>query len=249
MAQYFIPPNQGPVCIAPSLIREKKKGVGTEGTNSISATDGEGTHFNSTADVTDGQYHTGPNYFSVPFATEYEPDNPTVVPRKLLQQFHWTFLIRHPRSSIPSYYRCCIPPLDEVTGFHEFRPDEAGYDELRRLFEYLTQIGLVGPNLHGRPGSANISANGSPQNGTNSHSTRPVPDICVIDADDLLDNPEGIIEAFCENVGIEYSPQMLIWDDEESHRFAREQFEKWMGFHEDAINSKDLKPRMHVSNP
>ena len=39
---------------------------------------------------------------------------------------------------------------------------------------------------------------------------------------------------------------MLKWNDEDQ-RFAKEAFEKWNGFHEDAIHSTDLKPRQHVS--
>jgi len=41
---------------------------------------------------------------------------------------------------------------------------------------------------------------------------------------------------------------MLKWDSEEDHQQAREAFEKWKGFHEDAIQSNDLKPRLYVSN-
>ena len=42
---------------------------------------------------------------------------------------------------------------------------------------------------------------------------------------------------------------MLIWDTEEAHQQARDAFEKWKGFHDDAINSTSLKPRSteHVS--
>ncbi|KAG9900317.1 NAD(P)-binding protein, partial [Aureobasidium melanogenum] len=35
------------------------------------------------------------------------------------------------------------------------------------------------------------------------------------------------------------------WDNEEDHTQAKEAFEKWKGFHEDAINSTELKPRTH----
>jgi len=46
-------------------------------------------------------------------------------------------------------------------------------------------------------------------------------------------------------------PEMLIWDTEEAHQQARDAFEKWKGFHDDAINSTSLKPRSadHVSCP
>ena len=66
------------------------------------------------------------------------------------------------------------------------------------------------------------------------------------DADDLLDNPQGIIKAFCETTGVEYDPGMLKWDTEEDARQAKEAFEKWNGFHDDAMHSTELKKRVHV---
>ena len=80
---------------------------------------------------------------------------------------------------------------------------------------------------------------------TNGHSD--TVDICVIDADDLLDNPNGIIEAYCKSVGLEYDPKMLDWDTEKDHQQAKDAFEKWKGFHDDAMHSSSLKPRLHVS--
>ena len=145
-----------------------------------------------------------------------------------------------------------------MTGFYDFMPNEAGYQELRRLFDYLRSIGLVGPGIASRIPAANghATTNGNTMtNGyattdgstmTKAHSAKV--DICVVDADDLLDNPNGVIEAFCKSVGIEYSDRMLNWESEEDQQYAREAFEKWTGFHEDALNSRDLKPRTHVSD-
>lgn len=144
-----------------------------------------------------------------------------MVPLALLRKFHFAFLIRHPRRAIPSYYRCTIPPLSSKTGFHSFMPSEAGYDELRRLFDYLRAEGVVG----GEDGGA-------------------VP-VTVVDADDLLDKPAEVIRAFCEAVGVDYTDRMLRWDDEEGQRMAVEAFEKWNGFHDDAIGSTGLKARTH----
>lgn len=111
-------------------------------------------------------------------------------------------------------------------------PSEAGYDELRRFFDFLHGSKLVGPHIAGQDGTTNGAESGI--------------EICVIDADDLLDNPAGIISAYCKSVGIEYSDSMLVWDKEEDHQAAKDAFEKWKGFHEDAIHSNDLKPRRHV---
>ena len=182
---------------------------------------------------------TGDLDAATPYANEAEPDNPTVVPTEMLSQFHFAFLIRNPHSSIPSYFRCTIPPLEKMTGWHNFDPSEAGYDEVRRVFDYLCHIGQVGPER--AKGSANIANS----NGVNGKKEGGV-EICVVDADDLLDDPDGIIRAFCESVGLEYDHEMLNWDNEKDQEYAKRTFEKWKGFHEDAIDSQDLKPRTHV---
>ena len=65
-----------------------------------------------------------------------------------------------------------------------------------------------------------------------------------MDADDLLDHPAEVIEKYCRDVGIEYTPAMLKWGDEECQKRAEGAFEKWKGFHEDALGSTELKPRV-----
>ena len=215
---YLVPPNGAPPSIAPSLAR-KERGIGTFEPHSYGMA-------------------SGAKHAPYPYATEPEPRNPTVIPSEVLGQFHFTFLIRHPRYSIPSYYRCTVPPLDEITGFYNFMPSEAGYDELRRVFDYLHHVGQVGPKV----ASQSIHVDES----TNSDASKV--EICLIDADDLLDDPAGIIAAYCKSVGIEYHDQMLNWDSEEDQKHAKDAFEKWKGFHEDAMNSCELKPRKHVSN-
>ena len=219
ITHYLVPPNGKPASITPSLAR-LEKGVGTNGHAKTVGDSGQGAPY--------------------PYNTVAEIDNPTVIPETILRQFHFTFLIRHPRSSVPSYYRCTIPPLDKVTGFFNFMPSEMGYDELRRVFDYLRSVGQIGPNVSGRREAANASDK------TNGHQGKV--EICVVDADDLLDNPSGIIEAYCKSVGLEYDPRMLSWDTEVDHEQAKKAFEKWHGFHDDAINSTLLKPRLHVSN-
>jgi Sulfotransferase domain len=232
MIQYWMPLGGKPAKLAPSLLANRR-GVGTKGTSEDSnVTNGA---FNGTNGV-----HGG------------EVNNPTIVPEELLRKFHFTFLIRHPRSSIPSYYRCTIPPLDKVTGFYDFRPEEAGYAELRKFFDYAREVGIIGPRKAAEAatnGATNGAANGVANgvNGTAKHDEGV--EICLIDADDLLDNPYGVIEAYCKSVGITYSPQMLKWGGEEHKAYAKSVFEKWNGFHEDAIHSTELKPRTHVSHP
>ncbi|KAF2222627.1 P-loop containing nucleoside triphosphate hydrolase protein [Elsinoe ampelina] len=215
IAHYLSPPNGKPASIAPSL-QKVKRGVGTS--DSFEHTNGKAVNGDSS---------------SLPYPTEPEPGNPTVVPSEVLRQFHFAFLIRHPKHSIPSYWRCTIDPLDKITGFHNFMPEEAGYDELRRIFDYMKDTGIVGPSITDHP------TNGHQTNG---HSGVP---ITLVDADDLLNAPDSIMRKFCTAVGIEYSPKMLEWDTEEDHAFAKDKFEKWKGFHEDAINSTGLHAREH----
>jgi len=207
---------------------------GVNGTYHINGTNGvNGTHHSNGTNGVNGTSQGAP----FPFPTEAEPGNPTIVPKALLDKFHFTFLIRDPHSSVPSYYRCTIPPLEEMTGFHEFYPDEAGYDELRRFFDYARESGLVRDR---ETGSKNGTGNGVAANG---HAD--VPEVCLVDADDLLDDPEGILRAYCKSVGLDFHPDMLNWDDDELQQRAQVVFEKWKGFHEDAIHSTDLKPRKH----
>jgi len=204
---YLFPPQGQPAQIAPSL-------------SSVEGEDNSSKHGSGTNGITNGN-------------SSSHTQNPTVIPTSILSQFHFTFLIRHPRRAIPSYYRCTIPPLDKVTGFYHFLPSEAGYDELRRMFDFLRSEKIIGPRL------ADASDSG-PEPGE----VR----VTVVDADDLLDRPEEVIRAYCREVGIDFTPAMLNWggDDEEAQQKVKEKFEKWNGFHDDAIGSTELKPRAHA---
>ncbi|KAF5018532.1 hypothetical protein F66182_9490 [Fusarium sp. NRRL 66182] len=152
---------------------------------------------------------------TAPSLGEDEPGNPTVLPIEILKKFQFTFLIRHPRRAIPSFYRCTVPPLNEVTGFYDFMPNEAGYDELVRFFDFLIKEEIVDKD-----------------------------NLVVIDADDLLDNPEKTIRLYCEKTGIEFKPEMLEWNDDDCD-YATIAFQKWNGWHNDAIKSSALRPRTH----
>jgi len=210
IAYYLFPENGAPAKLAPSLADVHAKGSAKPR-----------THLNGNSEL-DRTETLGDN------KDTKTKQNPTVIPEYYLRQFHFTFLIRHPRRAIPSFFRCTVPPLNEKTGFHEFMPSEAGYAELRRLFDYVKSHGLTGAT------EASQSTNSEAHVG-----------MTVVDADDLLDHPAEIIEAYCRQVGIKYTSDMLLWDDDEHHEHASKQFEKWNGFHDDAIGSTSLKPRSH----
>ncbi len=230
MAQYWIPTHNKPASIAPSLLEYARR-VGTFKADTVSGNQ------NGTNDTVHYPYPKPP-----------DPGNPTIIPEELLSEFHFTFLIRRPHSSIPSYYRCTLEPLRSMTGWTYFDPSEAGYAELRRLFEYVRQKGLVGPRMARSPSPVSSdSSEADDSSGDSGAVENEGVDICVIDADDLLDNPYGVIEAYCKSVGIPFSERMLKWSEEDRHR-AKVQFETWKGFHEDAIESSELKPRIRVSH-
>ncbi|KAK3295521.1 P-loop containing nucleoside triphosphate hydrolase protein [Chaetomium fimeti] len=212
IAHYLLPPDRKPAHLAPSLAADKPK----------------------TANGTNGTTPNGSNSSSS--SSTSAAANPTVVPLPLLREFHFTFLIRHPRRAIPSYYRCTIPPLSAKTGFHSFMSNEAGYDELRRLFDYLLQEGIIT-----RQSQDHQSSNGT--NGTNGTASSGVK-VTVVDADDLLDKPAEVVRAFCADVGMDYHDGMLKWEDEEGQELAVAAFEKWNGFHDDAIGSTELRARV-----
>lgn len=118
-------------------------------------------------------------------------------------------------------------------------PNEAGYDELRRLFDFLIQEGIITPPQQSQ--QPNGTTNGHTNGHTNGNGGIKV---TVIDADDLLDKPAEVVRAFCEDVGIDYHDGMLKWGDEEGQRLAVAAFEKWNGFHDDAIGSTELRARV-----
>lgn len=210
-------------------------GTATNGTANGTANGVNGHQAHANGTTTTNGHTNGDSKSPYPYDTPAEAGNPTVMPRELQERFHWAFLIRDPHYSVPSYYRCTIPPLDDVTGFHNYDPLEAGYNELRRHFDYLRREGLVGPRVATRPELS----------GSDTRETQH--EICVVDADDMLNCPSSVIEAFCRSVGIPYTPDLLVWDTKEDHEFACAAFEKWRGFHNDAIESKALTAREHVS--
>lgn len=63
----------------------------------------------------------------------------------------------------------------------------------------------------------------------------------VIDSDDLLEDPYGIVEIYCNAVGIPFMPEALSWEPG-----ARDEVSWWDGgsFHENLRHSNGLKPQV-----
>uniref|UniRef100_A0A060T8F2 ARAD1D10846p n=1 Tax=Blastobotrys adeninivorans TaxID=409370 RepID=A0A060T8F2_BLAAD len=125
--------------------------------------------------------------------TDHDGLNPTVIPSSVLDSYRFVFLIRAPHLAVPSYYRCCIPPQSEKTGFDHFRPSEAGYRELRMLYDYLKSIDPTGKGP------------------------------LVVESSDLTVDPEQVMSKVCESVGIEFDKSMLSWgnDNEVAEKFSK----------------------------
>ncbi|KAL8661112.1 MAG: hypothetical protein Q9202_005926 [Teloschistes flavicans] len=150
-----------------------------------------------------------------------DPPNPTLLPTPILASFRFVFLIRDPSAAVPSLHRCFLPPLSAKTEDYYLDPAEFGYRELRILFDYLY------PSNNKRSTSEVGESDDKP---------------LLIDAEDLLANPSLTISTLCNHVGIPFSPTMLEWPGEEDHDFAFALFEKYAGYHEDALNSTYLRP-------
>lgn len=111
-----------------------------------------------------------------------------------------TFVIREPRKTLLSLYKCHPEAMLEETGY-------------QREME-LIHLEMV---LKGKP---------------------PV----VVDADDLEDNPDGIIRAYNEAIGIEHDPRTLEWDQKDVPKL----WIQWEEWHKDAIKSTKIVKNMET---
>lgn len=63
----------------------------------------------------------------------------------------------------------------------------------------------------------------------------------VVDADDLEEDPEGIINAYCQALGIPFIPESLTWESEH-----KEEWEIWKDWHTDAARSTGIQKNMET---
>jgi len=81
---------------------------------------------------------------TTPALPSFEKDgNPTVIPTEQLlhPDIHHAFLVRTPKKAVPSYYKLCVPPKSEVTGFEFFETEEVGIRESKMLYDWLVSQG------------------------------------------------------------------------------------------------------------
>ena len=227
MARHLIPPDGKVAAIAPSLLAPDGQTKTEEPNFSINKPSQEQP---APKDITETNGASNPR--------GNETLNPSVIPAVKLQELHHTFLIRNPRLSIPSVYRLSTPEMSSITGWKEFSTADTGYRELRLLFDFLKSIGQIGPKAAEDKCDVN--------NEEHSTGIEENVNICLIDADDLLDSPEKVMQSYCTSVGLSYDPVMLSWDNSESRQKAIAKFERFPGFHNEAMNSSSLKPREDV---
>jgi len=58
----------------------------------------------------------------------------------------------------------------------------------------------------------------------------------VIDADDLLENPEEVMQAYCEAIGVNFNKKMLEWEPG-----PVPDWDVWAGWHENALKSSGFQ--------
>lgn len=151
-------------------------------------------------------------------------ENPTVIPTALMRRFKHTFLVRTPTKAVPSYYKCC---QDKMAGFEFFDGAEAGFEELRILYKWISNPRSTF-NTDKEDGSGAVSFPGKAQK-------QPLPPP-LIDASVLLANPASTIKHICDQTGIPFDPAMLSWDAKPQAEFA-----KWGAYHQGAENSTGFK--------
>jgi len=134
----------------------------------------------------------GKRVFSKDMAQYIVKGDEVIVTLDNLQKMHHVFLIRSPKLACPSYYRCCVGDAATETNFSHYDPEEAGYRELRTLFDYIRENKV---------------------NGNTS--------LVMIDADTLTANPEATLKYVCEKVGLEWDPGMLSWEKGKVEEFSK----------------------------
>jgi len=98
--------------------------------------------------------------------------------RFLAEDATHTFIIRHPKETIASYYE-----LNPDVALHQI-----GFEAQYEIFSTITRVA-------GR---------------------EPV----VIDADDLVGRPEGLVRAYCRQVGIDFRPEAMNWSPDNRSEWA-----------------------------
>lgn len=63
----------------------------------------------------------------------------------------------------------------------------------------------------------------------------------VVDADDLEDDPDGAINAYCQALGLRFIPEAMTWESEQ-----KQEWEIWKDWHQDAAKSTGIVKNMET---
>jgi hypothetical protein len=123
------------------------------------------------------------------------------------------------------------------THWHGFQAVNAGYAELRRLFDFLVSEDIVGPGI----------AVENKYEAIMNESLDRTTTICIINSDTLLHDPERIMSIYCNEIGYDFRPEILQWDNEKSRNKALGHYLVDQGFHNQVLSSTGLGPPTKVS--
>ena len=124
-------------------------------------------------------------------------------------RFHHTFLIRRPDKVIVSLYKASIN--QKLTGWDHFDKNEIGFNDLYFIYKRCKELEF----------------------GYNEWN-----DILIIDADDLLSEPEIMLKKYCDIVGLNYNRNMTKWKAGNV-----DEFKCWNGWHDQVVQSSGFKKR------
>lgn len=63
----------------------------------------------------------------------------------------------------------------------------------------------------------------------------------IVDADDLEDDPDGTINAYCQALGLKFIPEAMTWESEQ-----KQEWEIWKDWHQDAAKSTGIVKNMET---
>eukprot|EP00049_Salpingoeca_infusionum_P011323 m.195799 g.195799 ORF g.195799 m.195799 type:complete len:305 (+) comp14899_c1_seq5:184-1098(+) len=139
------------------------------------------------------------------------------ISRELEREWLHTFLIRHPCKTVTSLWKKSVPELGSQAH------DVTGwtYFDVAEL-GFAEVYRLFDHLTTAQPQQAPI----------------------VVDADQLLLNPQGVMRAYCQRTGLPFQKDMTSW---EPGRVP--EWEVWPGWHDDAIESSGLVQRSSITPP
>ena len=109
----------------------------------------------------------------------------------------------------------CVLSSWKVRGTQKRRLEELSVESSYKIFQRLSELGVHALEKGNKP--------------------------LVVDGDDFQNNPEGIIKAWCEAIGIDFIPEALNWDPE-----WRNEYDHWEACYHDVAGSSGVQKNMEA---